>query len=192
MIRPGMSSVDAACLDIGYSLAKDLVRSGTIPSAVLAVAAAQHVIRCEGYGLGDVRAEDAIYLCASLSKPIVATAVMQLVEDGRLSVGDRVVRHLPEFAVNSKDGVTVGHLLTHTSGLSDDYWQVSDEEPTPEMELAGARNTTLRFHPGSRFEYCTVSFRILGEIVRRLSGLPLEAYLEQRIFVPARMAETGF
>ncbi len=93
----------------------------TCRSPVLAVANGQEAVRCEGYGPHGPIGTDGIYLLASVSKPIVATAVMRLVERGKLLIDDPVVRYIPEFGVNGKQDVRIWHLLTHTSGLDEGY-----------------------------------------------------------------------
>lgn len=158
----------------------------------LAVANSQETIRCEAYGPSGEIDTNRIFLIASITKPIVATAIMQLVERGRLLIEDPVATYIPEFAVNGKVGVKVWHLLTHTSGMADDYWRERGVQPTPQRNLEGALQTHLRFPPGSRFEYSNVSYTILGELIARLSGMSYQDYLQERVFQPAGMVDSSF
>ncbi len=188
-----MTTIDSDRLQVAYDLLREGVSSGELPVGLLAVADRREMLRCEAYGPHGLIGADGIYLIASITKPIMATAVMQLVEAGKLLIEDPVVKYLPEFGVNGKGAVKVWHLLTHTSGLADDYWSQRDgERPTPQKDLAGALGSYLRFPPGSRAEYCNVAYTLLGEIIRRLSGLDYPEYLKERVFKPAGMVDTSF
>ncbi len=135
---------------------------------------------------------DTIYDVASLTKVVATTpAVMRLVEQGRLDLDRPVADYWPEFGQGNKVRITARHLLTHTSGLrpglpSKPEWQgyaqamsrVIAEEP-------GAP-------PGVSFRYSDINFIALGELVRRLSGRPLDEFVAQHLFRPLRMEDTGF
>src|SRR4051812_26299659 len=102
-----------------YAQARRIVDEGLVPTAVMAVSdAAGQVgaIAVPGPKDTGVR-EDSVYFLASVTKPIVATAVMQLVDEGRLSIHDPIARYVPEFSGGARDGGTVWDVLTHTSGL---------------------------------------------------------------------------
>lgn len=179
-------------LQRAFDLTREVAYRGELPTALLAVANARATIRCEAFGPDDGISTDGIYWIASITKPMVATAVMQLVERGRVLLEDPVVAYIPEFGQNGKEQVTVWNLLTHTSGMADDYWHHMDAPATAEKDLRGACETHLRFPPGSRFEYCNVSFRILGEIITRASGMPYADFLRHSLFEPAGMEATTF
>jgi len=117
-------SIDPTRLQRAVAVAEDAVRSGPYPSAVIAVANAEATILTHAVSHPE-RAparEDSIFLLASITKPIVATAIMRLVEEGRLLLSDPIVRHIPEFETFGKGSVTAWHLLTHTSGLDESPW----------------------------------------------------------------------
>ena len=191
-------------LDAAFDLVRAGVARGTLPVGLLAVATRDEILRREAYGPRGPIGTDGIYLLASISKPIVSTAIMQLVEQGKLLLDEPVARYIPEFGVRGKEDVRIWHLLTHTSGLDSSYQELpppsvgADQTgepprlPTPADDLRGVCWSFLRFPPGSRFEYCNVSFRILGEIVTRLSGLPYPEYLARHVFAPAGMTDTTF
>ena len=136
--------------------------------------------------------EDAIFDAASLTK-VIATApcIMKLVDDGKLSPDDKVSLHLPEFVSDGRENVTVRHLLTHTSGLpagipKDPAWSGYEE---------GIRRA-LRTKPSPAvnklFRYSDVNFILLGEIVRRLGGKPLNECANEWFYKPLGMTSTGF
>src|SRR5690348_14640805 len=111
-------------LDRAFAVVDEAVQSGALPCGVLAVATGREIVRCEAFTRpgGDQVTPDHIFLLASISKPIVATAIMQLVGEGRLALSDLVSWHIPEFAQPGKPPVTVWNLLTHTSGMEEAAW----------------------------------------------------------------------
>jgi CubicO group peptidase (beta-lactamase class C family) len=194
------SPLDLRRLQPAFDLVGGQVRSGLIPSAVLAVANAAGPLRVEAFP-GDSRATtDSIYQIASITKPIVATAVMQLVERGLLDLQAPVQRVVPEFiappsgpGLPGAEAVTTWHLLTHTSGVADlDNELLARERPDRAAMLDRVCRTPLSFVPGSRFDYNSLSFALLGEIIRRLDGRDYPDYLRAQILEPLGMADTAF
>jgi CubicO group peptidase (beta-lactamase class C family) len=190
-------SIDPTRLQRAVAVAEDAVRNGPYPSAVIAVANAETTILTHAVSHPE-RAparEDSIFLLASITKPIVATAIMRLVEEGRLLLSDPIVKYIPEFETFGKGRVTVWHVLTHTSGLDESSWwrEMMFEQRASADELVWmACRCALRFEPGTRFEYNTLAFVLLGELIARLSGLPYPEYLDQHIFRPLGMRDTSF
>jgi uncharacterized protein YbbC (DUF1343 family)/CubicO group peptidase (beta-lactamase class C family) len=135
---------------------------------------------------------DTIFDLASLTKVIATTtAVMQLVEHGKVRLNDPVAKYLPEFAQNGKDDVTIRQLLTHYSGLAPDLdlkmpWEGKDTA----YRMAFAE--TPDNPPGSRFSYSDINFIVLGALVERVSGESLDQYCERHIFSPLKMRHTRF
>lgn len=136
--------------------------------------------------------EDTIFDAASLTKVMATTpAVMTLVETGKVDLDAFVADYLPPFAARGKDKVTVRHLLTHTSGLAagiprDPPWDGY------ETGLRKIRDQELGSDPGARFLYSDINFILLGELVRCVTGRPLDEYCHQKIFAPLGMVDTGF
>ena len=183
--------------------ALDLVRSwtatGAVPAAAVTVGRGDVALRPRHFGRrrpdGDEPLPDkAIFPVASITKPVVATAAMLLVERGLLSLGERVEEIVPEFAGAGRRGVRVLHLLTHSSGLPD--------LPARDRELRQA-NATLAdylaeacaaeplFPPGRGVSYSSLGFVLLGEIVARRAGTPLPEFLRRELFEPLGMADAA-
>jgi len=190
-------------LDAAFELVARHVREGRIPGAVLGIARSRGDPRIEAFSPpgGPELSVESRFLVASITKPIVATAVMQLAAQGLLVLSDPVARYLPEFAPEASgerlpggEAVTTWHLLTHTSGLRDTLMGVveSDQATTAEKLYRQACKGPLLFAPGTEYRYCSDSFYVLGELISRLSGLPYPEYLEQRIFAPLGMTATSF
>lgn len=159
--------------------------------------------------------EDALYRIYSMTKPIVSVLALQLLEEGALRLTDPVAYYLPEFAnmkVLHPDGVErpaqtlmcVEHLLTHRSGLSYDFLprcEVAAQYQDANLMERADRNLQdfvqtisgypLAFEPGTQWRY-SVSIDVLGRVLEEASGRSLEVLMEDRIFKPCGMKDTGF
>ena len=134
---------------------------------------------------------DTVFDLASLTKVVATTtAVMTLIEDGRLRLNDPVAAHIPGFERYGKSGITIRHLLTHVSGLRPDV----DLHPWSGYEAAIelAKDEIPTAAPGETFVYSDINFFLLGDIVTRITGQSLDAYLKRVVFEPLGMRDTGF
>lgn len=139
---------------------------------------------------GEPMTRDHLALWLSAGKPVTAVAVAQLWEAGSLELDDPVARHLPEFAGGGKAGVTIRHLLTHTGGIRavDVGWPEASWDEV--VARVAAMKLEPRWTPGRKAGYhLTSSWFILGEIVRRLAGLPFPELVRSRIFLPLGMED---
>jgi CubicO group peptidase (beta-lactamase class C family) len=173
-----------------------------ISGAVTLVVSNEKVLHHEAVGLSDIAAgepmkPDAIMWIASMTKPVTGAAVMMLAEEGKLSVDDPVAKHLPEFKqLKTRDGetveVTIRHLLTHTSGMS----EISNEQAREATSLAEATamyaKLPVQFEPGSRWQYCQSSINTAARVVEVVSGQSFPKFLEERLFGPLGMKDTTF
>jgi uncharacterized protein YbbC (DUF1343 family)/CubicO group peptidase (beta-lactamase class C family) len=174
------------------------IQDGTIPGAVLVVGHDGRVIYRKAYGARaleprrEVMTLDTIFDVASLTKVIVtSTAVMQLVEKGKVRLNDPVAKYLPEFAQNGKDDITVRQLLTHYAGLEPDL-DLKAAWAGKQTAYGMAQAETPVDPPGSKFSYSDVNFIVLGEIVERVSGETLDEYAARHIFAPLKMVHTRY
>jgi len=135
---------------------------------------------------------------ASVTKTLVATAILQLQEKGRLEVADRVTKYLPDFPYPD---ITLVNLLSHTSGLPDfGAFFDSLRSHHPDTILVNKdlingmkmNKVPLLFQPGERYSYCNTNFAVLGIIVERITGIGLHEYLDRYILKPAGMHHTFF
>jgi CubicO group peptidase (beta-lactamase class C family) len=135
---------------------------------------------------------DTVFDLASLTKPVAtATALMILLEQGKLRLNDRVAEHLPEFGQNGKDKITVEQLLVHTSGLIGDNPE-EDYRDGPKKALEHIYQLSLQSEPGSKFRYSDVGYIVLGQLVEKLSGETLDGFTCRHIFEPLAMRDTAF
>ena len=143
-------------------------------------------------------AEDTIFQLASVSKQFTASAVMLLVRKGAVSLEDEITKFFPEIPY---PGVTVRHLLTHTSGIPDyfddadwfiDIWKQEKRVPGNDEILRFLCETKAKayFAPGEGLEYSNTGYNLLALLVERLSGIPYEEFLQKNIFEPAGMTST--
>jgi CubicO group peptidase (beta-lactamase class C family) len=177
-------------------IVNDAVTAKQLPGAVVIVGHNGRVVYRRAFGmrsLEPVREKmtvKTIFDMASLTKALMtATAVMQLSEQGKISVDDRVAKYLPEFAANGKGDITIRELLTHYSGLPPDL-SLSD----PWMGRAAAYEQAWAIAPshalGERFEYSDINFIVLGALVERVAGLSLEDYAVRNIIRPLGLKHT--
>src|SRR5262245_23456751 len=194
---------------------QQFVDEGTIAGAVTVVGNSLGIVHHEAVGLQNLEtkrplAKDALFRIASMTKPITAIGIMQLQEEGKLSVEDPVEKHLPEFKgqmmIESKEGdkiilkkpprpITIRDLLTHTSGLPGGFPPgLSDLYLNRNYSLAEATmiqsQRPLDFQPGSKWAYCNAGIDTLGRIIEVKSGQKYEDYLTARIFKPLGMTDT--
>ena len=151
----------------------------------------------QGYGLSDVENSvpvkaGTVYRLASASKPITATAVMQLVERGKIDLDAPVQKYIPTFPQKPYP-VTVRDLLNHTSGIR--HYKGEEEDSTRYYgslteALSIFKDDPLEHPPGSKFTYSTYGYTLLGAIVEAASGLTFTDYLRENIFKPAGMSQS--
>jgi CubicO group peptidase (beta-lactamase class C family) len=146
------------------------------------------IVHCAGFGRGG--SCDTVYDLMSMTKQFTAAAILKLEMQRRLRVGDPLGRHLGPVP-EDKRAITLHHLLTHTSGLTealgDDYDPLSRD-----AMLDAALRSELRSPPGRRFHYSNVGYSILAAIVERVSGMGYEQFLAEHLLAPAGMTQTGY
>ncbi len=219
----GMSSEK---LDMLPKLLGAFVEKGLLPGFVEAVAREGKIVHFEAFGKRDVERDlpmekDTIFRMYSMTKPITGTAIMILVDEGKLNVTDKLSKYLPEFSemtvlevadngstktVPAKTPITIEHLLTHTSGL---VYGLFDGGPLGEMYNEAGINTDgssgktledfskavaklpLKAEPGTEWHY-SVAMDVLGRVVEVVTGERFGDFLEDRVFDPLKMTDAGF
>ncbi len=169
-----------------------------VPGLGAAVASGESVVWAQGFGQADVEQNvpvrpDTVFRIASISKPITATAVMQLVERGVVSLEDPIQRYVPGFPRKPQGEIRIRHLLTHTSGIRHyrgDEFGLNDYYPTLERAIALFKDDALEFAPGDRYLYSTYGYNLLAGVVEAASGRRFDDYLRVNIFTPAGMNTT--
>jgi uncharacterized protein YbbC (DUF1343 family)/CubicO group peptidase (beta-lactamase class C family) len=193
--EPRLPPEDVARFDAAVQGALD---RGEVPGAVLIVVRAGSVVLRKAYGLRarEPRAVpmtvDTVFDLASLTKPIAtASAVLWLVERGKLKLSDPARRWLPEFQGGDRDRITVEQLLLHTAGLPADN-ALADYQDGPARALGRLQRLPLLRPPGEAHLYSDIGYILLGAIVERVAGEPLDAFAQKNLFAPLGMRDTGF
>jgi len=172
------------------------LRSQRIPGLALAVIKDGEVVKAAGYGVADRTSgaavtTETVFKIGSISKPILATAVMRLVQEGRIRL-DAPVRTYLQDAPSTWDSITVRHLLSHTAGLvrdADDFDPLKPQ-PTSGQIRASAYRQSIRSKPGERMSYSNMGFAVVAELIGAVAGCPYEEYVEEHLLKPAGMTAT--
>lgn len=174
--------------------------SCSFTGAVL-VARNDEIVLSKGYDLADrdkqlPNTPQTKYRLASITKQFTAMAILILQTQGRLNVQELICRYMPECPASWQE-ITIHHLLTHTSGIPN-FTDFSDYEATkatptsPEQMVARFKDRPLDFPPGEAWTYSNSGYVVLGYIIEQVSGQSYEAFLQQSIFDPLRMTNTGY
>jgi uncharacterized protein YbbC (DUF1343 family)/CubicO group peptidase (beta-lactamase class C family) len=180
------------------SVIADEIAKHRLPGAVVLVGRKDRLIWQKTYGSRTVEptreamTTDTIFDVASLTKVVAtATSIMILVERGKLRLNDPVSLYIPELKGEGRENITIEQLLIHRSGYAPDFdlrerWTGYDEA------IKRLIKEPLRNPPGTRFTYSDIGYIALGEVVKRVSGTPLDQFAKLNIFTPLHMRDTGF
>ena len=166
-----------------------------IPGVSLAVVRAGKIVKARGYGMADLEHEipvtpQTVFKIGSVSKQFLATGIMLLVQDGRLTLDDPVAKHFPGTPESWRD-ITLRHFLTHTSGVLREGPAFDAFKVQPDSAIIrSAFGRPLEFPTGSKYQYCNVCYFTLADIIARGSGKPWDVFLQERVFRPAGMSAT--
>ena len=190
------------------------VDNHTLAGAVTVVATKDKLLHLEAVGFADIAAKQAmrtdnLFWIASMSKPITGTALMILVDEGKVNIDDPVEKYLPEFkgvmAIAEQDAnhvllkkplqpMTVKHVLSHTSGM-----RFSSPMEKPTLDTLTLRDSVrshalqpLQWEPGSKYQYSNAGINTAARIIEVVSGVPYEEFMQKRLFDPLKMTDTTF
>lgn len=173
-----------------------------IPGLAIGVVESGRPVYVRGFGIMDAKTPDrpvtadTLFHMASITKPFVATSVMQLVEQGKVQLDAPVTRSLPYFEIKDPRGrsITVRQMLTHSSGMPDvdDYlWNKPEfDDGALERYVRSLRDKELRWDPGTKFAYSNMAFEVLGDLVAKASGTSFENYVHANILKPVGMTSS--
>jgi CubicO group peptidase (beta-lactamase class C family) len=166
-----------------------------IPGLSLAVVKEGKVIKAQGYGLANVEHNvaarpETVYKIGSVSKQFLATGIMLLVQEGKIGLDDKVGKYL-DGTPESWNGITIRHLLTHTSGIIREGPGFDPFKDQKDIDvIKSAYTSPLRFATGEKYEYCNVGYFSLAEIISRISGKSWGEFMNERVFAPLGMTAT--
>ena len=174
-----------------------------IPGLAISITKDDEIVYLGAFGVRNIETREQLkpehfFHFASVSKPFVATAIMQLVEQKKISLDDKLTTHLPYFKIDDDryKTITIRQLLNHTSGLGDvrDY-----EWESPRYEVNAAEDYVksltkerLQFTPGTDWAYSNLAFDMMGDVIAKVSGMPFETFIKRNIFAPLDMENSSF
>ncbi len=188
---PVLKPVDAAM--------QRFVDEGQVSGAVTLVASGGKVVHLGAVGLADIDSgkemlTHKMFSIASMTKPVTATAVMILQDEGKLNIDEEISKYLPVYKnLKLQDGsapdreITIRDAITHTSGLAGN--QIFDSSLKDSVDELATRS--LRFQPGTKWQY-SPGLNVAGRVVEVVTGKPFEEFVQQRIFDPLNMTNTSF
>lgn len=206
LAQPTGKPVKASALAVQVTaLLQGKVDSGKIPGAVVAIQQHGKIIYRQAVGYAqqygfngkplqqpEPMTTEHLFDIASLTKVVgTTTAIMLLLDKGLLQVDDAVAKYIPAFAAPDKKEITIRHLLTHTAGLYEWYplyYRATSKQQTYQL----ISELPLHFPVGKQRRYSDLGFTVLGQIVEKVSGLSLEVFVQQHIFIPLGMVHTGY
>lgn len=174
-----------------------------IPGFTVGVIVDDQVVLKKAYGFQNLQKKEALstasdFHMASVSKPFAATAILQLVESGKVNLDSTIAHYLPYFKMNDNryKKITLCQILNHSSGIPDvtDYeWdKPKSGDKAAEDYVKSFFDKGLDFEPGSQFNYSNSAYNILADIIAKVSGVSFEQYMHDHIFIPAGMAQSSF
>jgi CubicO group peptidase (beta-lactamase class C family) len=178
-------------LDEASSLVQSFVGSAKLRAASLHVRQGSFTFR---RSFGTAKTPDAVFLLASISKPMTATGLMVLADRGELALSDPVRKFIPEFSEGDRRLITIQHLLTHTSGLPDQLPNNQDlrRQNAPLKEfVAGAVKAPLLFKPGSDVKYQSMGILLAAEVAERITKKRFRDFLDEALYRPLGMSRTA-
>jgi uncharacterized protein YbbC (DUF1343 family)/CubicO group peptidase (beta-lactamase class C family) len=190
---------DSRRLELIGPLVEEAIRDGRLPGAVVVAGRRDKVLYRRAFGqravtpVAEPMTLDTIFDVASLTKVVATTtAVMALVEDGKIRLNDRVSAYITGFERYGKDRITIRHLLTHVSGLRPDLDLGVSFDGGAQEAIRQAIEEVPVAPPNERLIYSDIGFFLLGHIVEVVSQQRLDQFLQSRVFGPLGMTETTF
>ena len=180
-----------------------VVESFGVAGLAVGIVKGDELIYAQGFGVrsletGEPVTPRSLFHLASISKPFVATALVQLVEAGKLELDAPVVAYLPYFSLNDERAprITVQQMLSHVSGIPDpqeyDWHQPETDEGALERYVRSLASETLIAAPGEKHAYSNAAFEVLGDVIAKVSGQTFEDYVKTHILEPLEMHDSTF
>lgn len=197
-LQPSAAQITTSQRSAIDSLVRSYIAEHSVPSLSLAVVANGRVVLADGYGAADIENDvrataDTVYRIASVSKPVTATAAMKLVEAGKLDLDAPIQKYCPAFP-KKQWTITTRQLLSHQSGIRD---YKNDEETINTRHyksineaLGQFASDPLQFEPGTKLQYTSYGYIVLGCVIEGASGESYDSYMQHAVFGPAHMPAT--
>ena len=195
--KPAAAPSFATTID---GIVADAMRDGRTPGVSIAVARGGRLVYAKGHGLANVELNvpatpDTVFRIGSITKQFTAAAIMQLVEDGKMSLDDPIEKFLPDFPVRGRH-ITIRHLLNHTSGIKSytslglKFLAVTRQDLSHEDLIALFKDEPDDFQPGEKWLYDNSGYYLLGVILEKVTGYKYGDYLQRQFFTPLGLSST--
>ena len=177
-------------------IVQKMMKEQKIAGLALAVVKNGKAVVNKGYGLANVElnvpvTEKTVIRLGSVSKQFFATAILKLMEEGKLSIEDHVHKFFPD-APETWRPIQLKHLLSHTSGLKREGPAYNNAVIQPDLIIIkSAYSLPLDFKTGEKYQYCNLAFFMIAEIITQVSGMPWQDYIREKLFIPAGMKNSG-
>jgi len=191
LAAPLWAAIQRDRIDAAAKIFSSAVDSGKLAAAVLHVRQRETEIT-RPFGLA--KTPEAMFLLGSITKPICVTALMTLFDRGQFQLEDRVQKFLPQFAGDSRDVVTIRHLLTHVSGLPDQLPEnnsLRKAHATLDQFVERAVRTPLGFAPGTKYQYSSMAILLALQVARVISGVGILELVERTVLQPLKMTHSA-
>jgi CubicO group peptidase (beta-lactamase class C family) len=189
LLLPCLSFAQVDSTDI---IVKQMMEKQKIVGLSLAIIKNGQTLTNKGYGLANVELNvpvdsESVIRIGSISKQFFTTAIMKLMEDGKLDIEDGVHKYFPD-APETWRPITIKNLMTHTSGLQREAPAYDNFKMQPDIAIIkSAYDLPLVFKTGEKFQYCNLGYFMLAEIIKKTSGMPWQEYIRSTLFLPAGM-----
>ncbi|UCC39731.1 MAG: beta-lactamase family protein [Candidatus Aminicenantes bacterium] len=185
------------------SMIKNVIEAYDLPGLAIGIVMDNEIAYARGFGFKNIDkswpiTSKTLFHMASISKPFVATAIMQLVEQDKINLEAPVTTYLPYFKLNDEryKEITIQQMLSHVSGMPDvmDYeWDKPQYDPGAlERYVRSLTDRKMRFRPGQRYAYSNMAFECLGDVIAKVSGMSFADYEKKHILDPAGMKDSTF
>jgi len=189
------------------SVIQEIIDRWEIPGLAVGVVRGSDIVYTKVFGVQSLETNrpvtpESIFCVASVSKPFVATAAMQLAELGKLELDTELIRYLPslEMADERYQQITPRQLLSHTSGMPDldeaeylELWKHPEFDAGASARLVQSlKNKRLIANPGEEFGYSNIGYNILGSVITAVSGVSFEEYMKEKVLKPSNMRDSSF
>ena len=184
------------------ALVQEIMARGQVPGAALGVVKDGALVYGKGFGVTELGGDEpitpeSVFSMGSIAKSFVATAVMQLVTEGKIDLDAPITAYLPDFTLAEPESqeMTIRQMLSHTSGMPDIYdWTATVQTDAGALEehVRGLSDESLLFMPGEDWAYSDTNFNVLGDVVAKVSGVSFEEYVQTHILTPLGMEHSSF
>ena len=188
---PLLAALKHSELDAAVKILRTATESGQVSAAAMHVRQGNETV---AQAFGSAPDIDAIFLLASISKPMSIAAVMTLFDQGEFRLDDSVHKFIPQFTGDGRERMTMQHLFTHTCGLPDqlpENAQLRSSHAELSVFVERAIRTPLLFTPGDRYSYSSMGILIATEVARRITGKPIATLIDETVFKPLNMSHSA-